>query len=134
MIDALGGSRQWASGCRWARNASLGAAKRKLPRSCCKVARMSILVDPIVEFVRDHSAWVAPIVFVLAFCESFAFVSLLVPATVILFAIGGLIGLSGIEFWAVWSAAAIGAAVGDWLAYDLAMRFQRRIVDIWPLS
>ena len=95
---------------------------------------MSVLVDPIVEFVRDHSAWVAPIVLVLAFCESFAFVSLLVPATVILFAIGGIIGLSGIEFWAVWTAAAIGAAAGDWLAYDLAMRFQHRIVEIWPLS
>jgi membrane protein DedA with SNARE-associated domain len=88
----------------------------------------------VIELVRSHSEWAAPIVFVLAFCESFAFVSLLVPATVILFGIGGVIGLSGIEFWSIWLAAAVGAAVGDWLAYGLAVRFKAGIVRIWPLS
>lgn len=95
---------------------------------------MGALTDWVIELVRSHSAWVAPVVFVLAFCESFAFVSLLVPATIILFAIGGMIGLSGIEYWSIWTAAAIGAAVGDWLAYDLATRFKLKIVCIWPLS
>jgi membrane protein DedA with SNARE-associated domain len=64
----------------------------------------------------------------------FAFVSLLVPATVILFGIGGMIGLSGIEYWSIWVAAAIGAIVGDWLAYVLAARFQHQRVHVWPLS
>ncbi len=95
---------------------------------------MGALVDTVIELVRSHSAWAAPIVFALAFCESFAFVSLLVPATVILFAIGGMIGLSGIEYGSIWMAAATGAAVGDWLAYDLAVRFKNRIVHVWPLS
>ena len=35
---------------------------------------------PIVDFVREHQAWAAPIVFALAFAESLAFISLLVPA------------------------------------------------------
>lgn len=95
---------------------------------------MGALTDTVIELVQSHSAWMAPVVFALAFCESFAFVSLLVPATVILFGIGGIIGLSGIEFWSIWMAAAIGAAVGDWLAYDLATRFKHRIVHVWPLS
>jgi membrane protein DedA with SNARE-associated domain len=95
---------------------------------------MGSLADPVIELARSHSVWAAPVVFALAFCESFAFVSLLVPATVILFAIGGVIGLSGIEYWSIWMAAAAGATVGDWLAYDLAARFQNRIVHVWPLS
>ena len=37
-------------------------------------------VQPIVDFVRTHQAWAAPVVFALAFVESLAFVSLLVPA------------------------------------------------------
>lgn len=95
---------------------------------------MSALTGHVIDLVQSHSAWMAPVVFALAFCESFAFVSLLVPATVILFAVGGIVGLSGIEFWSIWMAAAIGAAVGDWLAYDLATRFKQEIVHVWPLS
>ena len=91
-------------------------------------ARWSIL------FAQNHSSWAAPIVFALSFCESFAFVSLLVPATVILVGVSGLIGASGIEFWSVWLAAALGAFAGDWLAYELALHFQDRIVHWWPLS
>ena len=43
----------------------------------------------IVEFVRVHEAWAAPIVFALAFGESLAFISLLVPAW------GALVTVSG---------------------------------------
>src|SRR5512143_2633875 len=115
------------------------ALKRRAParpglllgRRSCRVWRMT---GHVIDLVQGHSAWVAPVVFALAFCESFAFVSLLVPATVILFAVGGIIGLSGIEFWSIWMAAAIGAAAGDWLAYDLATRFKQQIVHVWPLS
>jgi membrane protein DedA with SNARE-associated domain len=63
---------------------------------------MGNLAHATIAFLQSHAGWAAPVVFVLAFCESFAFVSLIVPATVILFGVGGLIGASGIEFWPVW--------------------------------
>lgn len=88
----------------------------------------------IVEFLQAHEAWAAPIVLVLSFCESFAFVSLIVPATAILFGVGGLIGATGIEFWPVWLAAVFGAIAGDWLAYELTLRFRDNILHWWPLS
>ncbi len=87
-----------------------------------------------IAFIQNHEGWTAPIVFALSFCESFAFVSLAVPATVILFGVGGLIGASGIAFWSVWVAAALGAFVGDWLAYELALYFKDQIAHWWPLS
>ena len=95
---------------------------------------MNDIAQATIGLVQSHRDWAAPIVFVLAFCESFAFISLVVPATVILFAVGGLIGASGIEFWSIWLAAVLGAIAGDWLAYDLAMRFEDKIVRMWPLS
>src|SRR6185437_5272916 len=49
-----------------------------------KGPKMDYLVRSTIAFVHDHQAWGVPIVFILAFCESFAFVSLVVPATGIL--------------------------------------------------
>jgi membrane protein DedA with SNARE-associated domain len=95
---------------------------------------MDGLVRSTIAFVRDHHAWSAPIVFVLAFCESFAFVSLLVPATAILLGIGGLIAAAEVGFWPLWLAAALGAIVGDWLAYWLALLFKDRVLQTWPLA
>jgi membrane protein DedA with SNARE-associated domain len=92
---------------------------------------METLTESTIAFVQAHRVWGVPLVFVLAFCESFAFVSLLVPATGILFGIGGLIGVTGIDFWPIWAAAALGAIAGDWLAYDLTLRFKDRITT-WP--
>lgn len=92
------------------------------------------LHDAVLTFVRDNETWAAPIVFALAFGESLAFVSLLLPATAILFGIGGLIGATGIGFWPIWIAAALGAVLGDWLSYWLGRRYKREIARLWPLS
>jgi membrane protein DedA with SNARE-associated domain len=95
---------------------------------------MSNLAQATIAFVQDHSGWAPPIVFVLAFCASFAFISLVVPATVILFAVGGMIGASGIELGAT---ACRGSRRGrgcDWLAYDLALRFRGKITHSWLLA
>lgn len=95
---------------------------------------MESLVNAILDFVRLHGEWAVPIVGVLAFGESLAFVSLLVPATVLLWGIGALIGASGLDFWPIWAAAALGAALGDWLSYWLGYHFHSQIASAWPLS
>jgi membrane protein DedA with SNARE-associated domain len=95
---------------------------------------MSGFTQSTIAFIQDHGAWGVPIVFGLAFCESFAFISLMVPATAILFGVGGLMGAAGIDFWSIWTAAALGAIAGDWLAYEFAFRFKERIIQAWPLS
>jgi membrane protein DedA with SNARE-associated domain len=95
---------------------------------------MANLTQSAIAFIQSHREWAAPIVFLLAFCESFAFISLVVPATAILLGLGGLIGAAGLDFWPVWAAAALGAVAGDWLAYDLALRFNDRIMAMWPFS
>lgn len=91
-------------------------------------------VDQVIAFVRDNAAWAPPIVFALAFGESLAFISLLIPAWGALVAIGALIGPSGINFWPLWIAGALGAAFGDWLSYWVGLKLEYRVQHIWPLS
>ena len=88
----------------------------------------------IIDFVRVHHAWAAPIVFVLCFAESLAFISLLIPAWAALVGIGTLIGMSGLDFWSIWIAGSIGAALGDWLSYWIGLKLEKRVYHMWPLS
>src|SRR6478672_3416744 len=77
-------------------------------------SEMEGFAHALADFVRDHQAWAAPIVLVLAFGESLAFISLLIPA---------------------WGAlVAIGAALGDWLSYWFGYRYKEQVAHMWPLS
>ena len=91
-------------------------------------------VHEIVAFVRDHSEWAAPVVFGLAFGESLAFISLLIPAWAALVAMGALVKSGGLSFWPVWVAGALGAACGDWLSYWIGLKLEYSVAHIWPLS
>ena len=91
--------------------------------------------DAIITFVRDNPNWTAPIIFLLAFGESIAFVSLVLPFWGMLVAIGVMIGGADIStFVIIWIAASDGAALGDWVSYWLGFHFHDRIAAMWPLS
>jgi membrane protein DedA with SNARE-associated domain len=92
------------------------------------------IVHDVIDFVRLHGEWAAPVVFVLAFAESLAFISLLVPAWAALVAIGALIKSGGLSFWPVWIAGSLGAALGDWLSYWVGLKLEYGVAHIWPLS
>jgi membrane protein DedA with SNARE-associated domain len=88
----------------------------------------------LVEFVRVHEAWAPPVVFALAFGESLAFISLLIPAWAALVGIGVLIASGNLNFWPIWVAGSIGAALGDWLSYWVGIKLGPPVAHIWPLS
>ncbi len=95
---------------------------------------MTEFAQQIIAFVQGHHGWAAPIMFVLAFSESFAFISVFLPIASILVGSGIVIGASGLAFWPIWLAASLGAFAAHWLAYDLAFRFKEQIARLWPLS
>jgi membrane protein DedA with SNARE-associated domain len=92
------------------------------------------ITEAVRLFLRENQMWAPPVVFVLAFGESLAFISLLLPATVILFGVGALIGEANLSFWPIWAAAAVGAFFGDWLSYWIGYKFKDGVTRIWPLS
>src|SRR5260370_28197365 len=95
---------------------------------------MEDFAHALADFVRDHQAWAAPIVLALAFGESLAFISLLIPAWGALVAIGAMIGGSGIHFWPVWIARATPAALGDLVCSLFGYKCKQQGAHRWPLS
>ncbi|HRK24571.1 MAG TPA: DedA family protein [Beijerinckiaceae bacterium] len=85
-----------------------------------------------IEFVRTHQEWAVPIVFLLAFFESLAFLSLVMPATAILIGVGALIGAAGIDFWSLWFAGGIGGVLGYSASYQIGVHFGERAYAVWP--
>ena len=90
--------------------------------------------DALMAFVAQHQVWGMPVVFALAFCESFAFVSLIFPATALLAGMGAIAGAGGLDTAALWVAASSGAILGDWISYWLGLHYGAAIIRMWPLS
>jgi membrane protein DedA with SNARE-associated domain len=95
---------------------------------------LDALTTLLLDFIRTHQGWAPFIVGALAFAESLAFLSFLVPSTVLLLGIGALIGASGLEFWPIWLGAAAGGILGDWVSYAIGYRFKHAAFRVWPLS
>ena len=91
-------------------------------------------VQPIVDFVRAHQAWAAPVVFALAFAESLAFISLLVPAWGALVLIGTIVQAGGLDFWSIWIARLARRRARRLAVLLDRAKLEHTVQNIWPLS
>jgi len=94
-------------------------------------------VDATVAFVREHDNWAVPIAFVVAFLESFCFLSIVWPGTAILIGISALLAKSGVEIDVLWPAiisAGIGGSVGYAVSYWIGLYYKDDIHRIWPFN
>jgi membrane protein DedA with SNARE-associated domain len=89
-------------------------------------------VDAVVAFVQANQAWAVPVAFLLAFGESLAFVSLVLPSTAILVGVGGLLGASDIDVLPVVIAAGLGGSLGYAVSYWIGLYFKDSIETVWP--
>ena len=93
------------------------------------------LTKAITVFVQEHRLLAPWVVAGLAFGESMAFISLVLPFWTVLIAIGAVVtGTGSADFWVIAGAAAIGAALGDWLSYWLGYHYHEQIARMWPLK
>jgi len=95
---------------------------------------MGHLVQPILDFISAHSGWAVAIIFVTAFGESFAFVSLLFPGTSLLIAAGALVAAGSLPYFPIMAGAIIGAVLGDTVSFWIGHRFGGGIARIWPFT
>src|SRR5437868_12452419 len=95
---------------------------------------MESFVQPTLEFISAHSSWAFPVMFVTAFGESFAFLSLLFPGTSILIVAGTLMSAGSLPYWPVLVGAVIGAVLGDSVSFWLGYRYGGGIGRIWPFT
>lgn len=92
------------------------------------------LVQPALAFIAAHAHWAAVIMFVTAFGESFAFLSLLFPGTTLLIAAGTLMSDGTLPYTPVLAGAVLGATLGDSVSYWIGRRFGGGIALLWPFS
>lgn len=95
---------------------------------------LKTITDTVVLFVQEQRQFAPLIIGLLAFGESLALVSLVVPASAILLALGALIATADLDFWSLLAAASFGATLGDWASYEIAKRFKYSVFRVWPLS
>jgi undecaprenyl-diphosphatase len=95
---------------------------------------MDQYVHELVAFIAAHAIWTAPIMFVVAFGESFAFLSLLFPGTAIMLAAGALIPTGAVPVVPLLFGGITGAALGDGVSYWIGLRFGHVVPRLWPFS
>jgi membrane protein DedA with SNARE-associated domain len=92
------------------------------------------LIGETIAFIEANRAWAGPIVGLLTFGESLAFVGLLMPATALMIATGSMIGMGVLEPLPVTLWAIAGAVLGDWLSFALGRKIGPDAYRRWPLK
>src|SRR6201984_334577 len=95
---------------------------------------MESIVQPTLTFISAHASWALPVMFITAFGESFAFLSLLFPGTSILIFAGTLMSAGSLPYWPVRGGAFIGATLGDSVSFWLGRRYGGGIGRMWPFT
>lgn len=98
---------------------------------------LEAVVETVVSFVREHQSWAGPVAFIVAFGESFCFLSLLIPGTAILVGIAALLAASGIEASILLPAilwAGFGGTLGYAVSFWIGRYFKDSVHKIWPFT
>lgn len=83
---------------------------------------------------RAHPLWIFPIAAAIAFSESFVGVSFVIPGTVLLITLGGVIGVSHLPLFPAWAGAVLGSVAGDWISFWIGFHYHHQILHIWPFK
>ena len=95
---------------------------------------MSEYITAIVGFISQHAGWTFPVMFVIAFGESFVFVSLLFPGTAVMVAAGLLVPDGTLHLLPLLSGSMLGAILGDGISWQLGRRYGHLLDSRWPFT
>ncbi|WP_034301990.1 bifunctional DedA family/phosphatase PAP2 family protein [Herbaspirillum sp. RV1423] len=81
----------------------------------------------LLNDIAIHPHWILLVVFLVAFAESLVLIGTLVPAGIVMFTAGGLIGAGVLNIWLTLGIAAVGAMAGDGLSYEAGRTYYERL-------
>lgn len=91
-------------------------------------------VNAVVGFAQANQSYLIPLVFIIAFLECLAFVSILAPATVLFTAFGAIAGAGGIGLLPLAVTATIGSVLGYWVSYWIGLALGPKVLERWPMN
>lgn len=91
-------------------------------------------IKPFIDWLEMNPGWAALATFILSCAESLAIVGLFIPGTIVMPAIGSMIGAGVLPAWPIIIAAILGAIVGDSSSYWLGYYFHGSIRRMWPFN
>jgi membrane protein DedA with SNARE-associated domain len=95
---------------------------------------MEAFAQTVITFIEQNQAWLPFIMIVFAAAETTAFLSILIPSTPIMVAIGAMASAGEVSFWPIWVGASIGAMMGSFFSFWLGVRYGPRMLAMRPLS
>ena len=94
---------------------------------------MDGFVDSFIAFIESNQTWLPVIMVIFAAAETTAFLSILIPSTAILAAVGALSSTGAIAFWPLWAGASAGALIGSTFSWWLGHRYGGHVLGLYPL-
>lgn len=98
---------------------------------------MSFQLDdlkPFIDWLHTHPGLAGLVVLLISCAESLAIVGLLIPGTIVMPAIGSMIGAHVLPGPLIIAAAIVGAIIGDGVSYWLGHHFHSHIKAYWPFN
>lgn len=93
---------------------------------------MLTTIKPLLDWMHIHPQWAGWVVCGISFLESLAVVGLLIPGTVVMTALGSLIGAGIIPFTGITLYVVAGAVAGDVLSFWLGSYYHEKVRQFWP--
>lgn len=90
-------------------------------------------IATFIAFVERNQEWLPLIMVVFAAAETTAFLSILIPSTPVLAAVGALAATGAVGFLPLWIGATIGALIGSTFSYWLGWRYGTHVLTMRPL-
>lgn len=95
---------------------------------------MSDWIEQIIAFIERHHTLAPWIAAVFAAAETTAFLSILIPSTAIMVAVGAFAANGVLNFTALWIGASLGAMAGSFFSFWLGRRYGGTILTMRPLK
>lgn len=89
-------------------------------------------LKPFIDWMQANPNWAGFATFIISIAESLAVVGLLIPGTIVMGAIGSLVGSGVLPSLDIVLWASAGAIVGDGISYWLGYHYHGHIREMWP--
>ncbi len=92
------------------------------------------LVHTIINYFSHHHYMAVFLTFCIAFLESLPLLGTIIPGSVVMTAVGTLVGSGVIPASSTLLCATLGAFIGDCIGFAIGIRFQNNYRQIWPFK